>query len=113
MGKEKKIIFRADGSSKIGLGHLIRSSALADVLKEEYTCILVTRCKIPSLLQTLKSTFTEIIQLPENDYQTETQTITKGLSNSELIILDGYFFDEAYQKNLADLGFSFICTDNL
>ena len=39
----KKILFRADGNEEIGYGHVIRSLALADMLKENFECIFVTR----------------------------------------------------------------------
>ena len=38
-----KVYIRADGNSEIGLGHVIRSLALAEMLKDEFCCIFVTR----------------------------------------------------------------------
>ena len=38
-----KIYIRADGNSGIGLGHVIRSLALAEMLKEDFNCIFATR----------------------------------------------------------------------
>ena len=32
------ILFRCDGSVKIGMGHVVRCLALADYLKENYGC---------------------------------------------------------------------------
>jgi len=39
----KKILFRADGNYKIGLGHLFRSFALIEMFKDEYECVFLTR----------------------------------------------------------------------
>ena len=39
----KKIIFRADGNSTIGLGHLFRSFALVEMFKDKYEYVFLTR----------------------------------------------------------------------
>ena len=40
------ILFLADGSSKIGMGHVYRSINLANELKNDYEIIFITREKI-------------------------------------------------------------------
>ena len=37
---KKKVVLRADGNSKIGLGHVYRLLALAEMLKEDFECVL-------------------------------------------------------------------------
>lgn len=43
----QKIIFRADGNNRIGLGHLYRIYALIEMYRSKYPCIIV--CKNTSL----------------------------------------------------------------
>ena len=49
MQNKAKIVFRADGHAKMGLGHVIRSLALADMLKEDFDCHFMIRNPLPAL----------------------------------------------------------------
>lgn len=111
--EHRTIVFRADGSSEIGLGHLVRSSALALMLKDEFECILATRCKIDSLLESLKPSFSKIISLPEKAYSLEPQLLANSLPVNNLIVLDGYNFDAQYQKLLVEFGFDLFSIDDI
>lgn len=111
--KRKKIFFRADGNSEIGLGHLFRSSALAGMLNQEYTCILVTRCDVESLSKDIKSAFSQIISVPVQDYWLEAQNFDVIASKEDLIVLDGYCLDSNYQKVLVNKGFELFAIDDI
>lgn len=39
----QKIYFRADAGAEIGYGHFIRTLALADMLKDDFSCVFVTQ----------------------------------------------------------------------
>ena len=43
MNIRKKILFRADGNNNIGLGHLYRLFALAEIYKSNYDVIFLTK----------------------------------------------------------------------
>ena len=40
---KQRVYFRADGHAKMGLGHVIRSLALAEMLKEDFDCYFIIR----------------------------------------------------------------------
>lgn len=40
---KKKAYFRADASAQIGYGHFVRSLALADILKDDFDCIVFSQ----------------------------------------------------------------------
>jgi UDP-2,4-diacetamido-2,4,6-trideoxy-beta-L-altropyranose hydrolase len=107
------IIFRADGDSKSGLGHLFRSSALAEMLEQSYSCILATRCRIEPVLKEMRSVFDEVIALPEIDYPEEAKNFHKICSNESLVVLDGYHFDGVYQQELFQKGFDIFSIDDI
>lgn len=46
----KKIYFRADGNSKIGLGHIYRVYSLIQILNYYFNCIFITKYNEKSLL---------------------------------------------------------------
>jgi UDP-2,4-diacetamido-2,4,6-trideoxy-beta-L-altropyranose hydrolase len=107
------IIFRADGNNKMGLGHIVRSSALAEILKDNYHCILATRCRLDPLLKEMRSVFAEIISLAEVDYPEEARTFCQISSNENLVVLDGYHFDDVYQRELRQQGFDIFSIDDI
>ncbi|TSA49157.1 MAG: hypothetical protein D4R43_04285 [Sphingobacteriales bacterium] len=67
MALHGKIVFRTDGVEKIGLNHLIRCAALAEMLREYYECVLAIRAPNPSALQLVGGIFHSIISLPASE----------------------------------------------
>ena len=112
-GRSKKIFFRVDGSEKIGLGHMVRSSALASALNQNYQCILATRCRIPKVLQEASDVYDDIVELPETDLRSEAAAASEIFSNADLVVLDGYAFDAAYQRELLKQKFDFFSIDDI
>jgi UDP-2,4-diacetamido-2,4,6-trideoxy-beta-L-altropyranose hydrolase len=107
------IIFRADGNSEIGLGHMVRSSALASAINKNYCCTLATRCNIQEILRGMSNVFNKIIELPEKDYYSEAERFLEISPSGNLIILDGYSFDTRYQEILAGKGYEFFSIDDI
>ncbi|GLR18857.1 UDP-2,4-diacetamido-2,4,6-trideoxy-beta-L-altropyranose hydrolase [Portibacter lacus] len=111
----KRVLFRADGNNKIGLGHVIRSLALADMLKEDFDCYFIIR----SPLQTLKDQILHVCQsihsLPEtNDSNEEAELIAeKFLLPSDIVVLDGYHFGLQYQKAIQSVGCKIAFIDDI
>ena len=110
--EKKKILFRADGNSKIGLGHLFRSFALVEMFKDKYECFFLTR----------EESFTDVIPKEYNIdiiqknvlYSEEPYWISKKYSSDEFIIItDGYQFISSYQKELKEYGFGLVYIDDL
>lgn len=110
---KQRIFFRADGNSKMGLGHLVRSSALAQMISADYCCILATRCTIPDLLSDSRSIFDEVKLIDETLAGKTEQDVLGSVTGSDLLVLDGYAFDEDYQKNLMEKGIDFFCIDDI
>ncbi|TYB78756.1 UDP-2,4-diacetamido-2,4,6-trideoxy-beta-L-altropyranose hydrolase [Bizionia myxarmorum] len=110
--QEKKILFRADGNSEIGLGHLYRTFALIEMLKENYECRLVTRSD--SELIIIPKTY-KVDLVPVSIYiNDEPKWLAENYNTSaNLIIADGYAFDSNYQKEIKKLGYKLIYIDDL
>ena len=60
-----QIYFRADGHSKMGLGHVVRSLALADCLKDQFDCRFIIRNPSDSIRTLIEKSCSEIYELPE------------------------------------------------
>jgi len=108
----KKIIFRADGNSKIGLGHLYRVFSLIEMLKNEYEFIFLTR-EDSSLDVIPKEYITETIplSLPINEEPNWLSNHFKQYLH--IIIADGYQFTSTYQKQIKKHGFKLVYIDDL
>lgn len=102
-----KIWFRADGNVQMGLGHLVRCSALADMLKDEYIIHFVSQQIDPSIESDLLKSGFEVTRInSENEF-------LPMIKPTDLVVLDGYQFGTEYQKNLASLTIGLICIDDV
>ncbi|MBK0403779.1 UDP-2,4-diacetamido-2,4,6-trideoxy-beta-L-altropyranose hydrolase [Adhaeribacter sp. BT258] len=111
-----KIIFRADGNSRIGLGHVVRSLALAELLHDDFDCTFAIQEPSQTLLTQLNSVCEEVICLPSNQSEAlfaEAQNIAEALTGQEIIVLDGYHFTTEYQQILKRKGNVLVCLDDL
>lgn len=98
-----KLMIRADASSEIGTGHVMRMIALAQAWQDRGgTPVTATACCPDSLKQRLASEHIGHVQL--NDVEmgsladaTETAKLAIEL-DADWIVLDGYHFDIEYQR---------------
>jgi UDP-2,4-diacetamido-2,4,6-trideoxy-beta-L-altropyranose hydrolase len=92
-----RVIFRADGDGNIGLGHIVRCLSLAHMLKDNFFCIFIIRepsDRIKSLIRE------ECELLPISSYPSyleEIIALKSVLLQDDILVLDGYHFDERYQ----------------
>lgn len=108
------VYFRADGNSTIGLGHVIRSLAVADMIGDEYDCHFIIRTPENYLSNQILEICKSIIRITSIGYQEEADLLAnKYLSENDIIVLDGYSFDTNYQKRLKSIGTKVICIDDI
>ncbi len=112
---KNKIFFRADGNSQMGLGHVIRSLALAHMLKEEFECIFLIRTPSSYLSEEILKVCNEMIELPhpQSDLEEAELLSQQYLGSQAIIILDGYHFDTAYQQILKKNTAWMVCIDDI
>ena len=111
MVHKKKIYLRADGNSEIGLGHVIRSLALAEMLKEDFDCVLATRFLADYINMEARKVCSDIIKLPESE--DHFNSFLFFLSGDEIVVLDNYFFNTDYQKAIKNKGCKLVCIDDI
>ena len=100
--KSNNIFFRADGDAEMGLGHVIRSLAFLEMLKDDYTCFFVTKGPTNAVKEIILNSCEELIEIPSSfSVQDELNLLTEMyITKGDLVILDGYHFDTAYQLEL-------------
>lgn len=110
MGK-RKIIFRADGGSSIGMGHFIRTLALAEMLKDDFYCIYATQSPSDYQISEISAVCHESIVLPSNEAHFD--VFLSLLQGDEIVVLDNYHFDTKYQQRIKYKGCKLVCIDDL
>lgn len=104
-----KILFRADGNTQIGLGHVMRCLALARMLSGEFTmrfAIIEPSVDLKALLETA-GLF--VVELPN----TTLETFLALIEPEEIVVLDGYGFDESFQQSVRSHAKKLVFIDDL
>lgn len=110
--KKQKLIFRADGNSQMGMGHIYRSLALVEILAKDFRTCFAIQEPDSQILSLIQQTAEEVISLPgsHDPYHAE---LHPYLTGAEIVILDGYHFSSEYQKELKLLCKGIVCIDDI
>lgn len=118
--KEAIIIFRVDAGTEIGTGHLMRCLALAQIFnKKGNKTLFLTHCENDNLLNRLTKEGFEIIKLvksyPAPSDLNLTVNVIKEIGKNVIswLILDGYHFDDLYQKTIKSHGINLMVIDDM
>ena len=110
MPNKRKIYFRADAGPEIGYGHYIRSLALADMLKQDFDCMMFTQAPTDYQLREAKEVC-PVVSLPNDE--TKFDKFLDYLHGDEIIVLDNYFFTTDYQRAIKTKGCKLVCIDDM
>jgi len=101
------IHIRTDGNHLIGLGHLVRCMALANMLKNNFSITFYFK-DIP------KAIFTELEYLGYICFRIDKEKeFIERLNINTIAVLDGYQFDSTYQKQIKATSAELVCIDDL
>lgn len=108
-----KVVFRADGNSTMGLGHIMRSSALMQILQPHFEVVFYSRnTKYFPIADFIENP--QLVSLEkEITFEDEAGKIAASLESNTIIVLDGYQFTTAYQKILKHAGLKIVCIDDI
>lgn len=106
-----QVVFRCDGNAQIGMGHVYRCLALAEMIYGEFNCSLVTTYLPEGLKLKTDIFFREVSILPS--FESHKKDFLGYLSGTEIVVLDNYYFDGEYQKKIKDLGCKILCVDDM
>ncbi|HHG83582.1 MAG TPA: UDP-2,4-diacetamido-2,4,6-trideoxy-beta-L-altropyranose hydrolase [Bacteroidetes bacterium] len=115
MCAKRRVVFRADGNARIGLGHVVRSLALADVLREHFDLAFAIQRPTTEVADMVLKVCGRLLPLPQtDDLRADADAFCGELQPGDVVVLDGYRFDAAYQKACRDDGHRFlVCIDDL
>ncbi|GAB3960891.1 UDP-2,4-diacetamido-2,4,6-trideoxy-beta-L-altropyranose hydrolase [Spirosoma harenae] len=105
-----RLVFRADGTAQIGLGHVMRCLALAQMLKSDfelYFAIIEPPLAVRTVLENVELT---VIPLPNTDSQS---AFLEQIESDDIVVLDGYSFDESFQQSVRTRAKKLVFIDDL
>ena len=102
-----KLLFRADGNAQIGMGHVMRCLALARMLDRSFRFAVVRPA--PEVVRLIEEANGTVVPFTTNDVA-ELLTI---VTPDDVAILDGYTFDETYQRAVRERAKKRIFIDDL
>jgi UDP-2,4-diacetamido-2,4,6-trideoxy-beta-L-altropyranose hydrolase len=102
----KHLVCRVDGSSKVGIGHIMRCVALAEMLRDEFEITFVMFMPDEEVKKIVKAYNLPLIILTE-------QKDTSYIDDSDIIVLDGYWFDNNYVRLIKNKNKKVIQIDDL
>ena len=108
----KKVIIRVDGNATIGLGHIYRGIALAEMLKDEFDVSFLTRRS--STVSPITDAEFNVEYIPESiELKDEPEYFVTTLTPDTIIVLDGYEFTEEYQQKIKNNNYKLVYIDDL
>ena len=111
---KKKIVFRADGNSSIGIGHVARCCALADMVNESFDCDFYIRKTSQTIIDDIQNYCTSVTEMNDAvSFDEESETWVNILQGDEIIVLDGYNFDTGYQLKIKSKGCKLVSIDDI
>ena len=100
MPNQKKIFLRADGNSEIGLGHIVRCLALAEMLYHKYQCHFLIKAPDDKVKEMI-SKYARVIELPfDLDPTREIDALSEWISNEDILITDNYELSSDFQQQV-------------
>lgn len=110
-----RLVLRADGGPAIGLGHVMRLLALAEALRPQFaTVTFAVREPADSLRELLQAADMMVVEVPAQALTAEANWLVRELLKpDDVLVLDGYGFDLAYQQTLRPAVRRLLCLDDL
>ena len=110
-----RLVLRADGNSFIGLGHVMRLLALAELLRPDFAeVVFLIQAPDTALTALLRAANLTLVALPAVQVAEEPTSILPPLLRpTDVLVLDGYQFDFAYQTTMRPLVGHLVCLDDL
>jgi len=109
-----KILFRVDGYQNIGLGHIIRCIALANMVRDKFQITFACQERDNEVLKMIYDERFNLIKLPiESHYEKDAEILIRYLDKKAILVLDGYHFKEEYQLIVKPHCQKLICIDDI
>lgn len=111
---QTRLVLRADGNPRIGLGHVMRLLALADILRGRFEAVFVIQEPDAVLLSQLRESCSAVVEMPAQPAGGEPAWLAHHLLRpADILVLDGYGFEFSYQEAVRPYVARLVCLDDL
>ena len=112
------VIIRCDGGTHIGMGHVARCLALANMLREYFDVSFVLQETEESVYQWITQQGFQYSTISRmTDYEMDCSHLLSAvkakITNTSIVVLDGYHFTTTYQQSLQHNGCKVVAIDDL
>lgn len=107
-----RIIIRADGNARIGLGHIFRGLALAEILKDQFECVFFIKKPAPEIRRHIISTC-PLVEIISDNLDQEIIELKRITKTTDIFVIDGYDFKDEYQSSVKKLVKKLVLIDDL
>ena len=109
-----RVIIRCDGGRNIGLGHVVRCLALADMLRDDFEILFALQETSEEVYAWIRNEGFSILILPSTeDFKADLHSLLEAVRPGNIVVLDGYAFKSDYQKSIRDIGCKIVAIDDL
>ncbi|GAB3894952.1 UDP-2,4-diacetamido-2,4,6-trideoxy-beta-L-altropyranose hydrolase [Spirosoma agri] len=105
-----QLLFRADGNAQIGMGHVMRCLALANMLNGDFSMRFAIVEPTPTIHSLIEQATINVITLPDSSAET---TFLDLIEPDDVVILDGYSFDDGFQQSVRSRAKRLVYIDDL
>lgn len=111
----QRIFFRVDGGSVVGLGHLVRSIALFEMLDEKYDVHFIIRNPPPKVKFRIRELFGSVIELDGSERIEDEveELIARYFRKNDIVVLDNYKYNSNYQLRIKQHGCYLVSIDDI
>ncbi len=110
----RRVVIRCDGGTDIGLGHVVRCCALADMLSTHFEIHFVVQETEDAVYAYLTSQPYSYSTLPRSkNFDKEAEELISMLGKNDIVVLDGYHFKTNYQQTIKTANHPLVVIDDL
>jgi UDP-2,4-diacetamido-2,4,6-trideoxy-beta-L-altropyranose hydrolase len=117
MHRGEQLWIRADGDARMGMGHVMRTLALAQAWQDEGgAAAYFQAATTPVIEQRLRAERVEVVSQnvePGSGADADALIRTAAAERAPWVVLDGYHFDDRYQRRVKEAGFRLLLVDDL
>lgn len=117
-GTRTRVVLRADAGSQIGMGHFVRTCALAGYLDNEFDCVIASRNPDSGRLtrhqlDMIAEAGASVAPITGSDITGFNRDFLNFLRSDDIVVLDNYYYPTQYQTEVRNVCHAMVCIDDV
>lgn len=118
VGRRPRVVLRADAGSRIGMGHFVRTCALAAYLADEFECVIASRNPDSGQLtrhqlDMIAEAGASVAPISKPDMSGFDRDFLNFLRSDDIVVLDNYYYPTHYQTAVRNACHALVCIDDV